>query len=56
MKKSSKALPDPLIDAIRRTRERLVKEHGGIRGWGKYLQEQQRKHPPTKRVRSSPAR
>lgn len=35
--------PDPLIDQVRETRARLVREHGGLRGWVVYLQEQQRK-------------
>ena len=36
---------DPLIDEVRETRARLVREHGGLRGWVAYLQEQQRKRP-----------
>jgi hypothetical protein len=45
--------PDPLIDQVRETRAKLVQEHGGLRGWVAYLQEQQRKRlenarrPPT---------
>ena len=38
-------MPDPLIDEVRQTRARLVSEHGGLRGWVAYLQEQQRKRP-----------
>jgi hypothetical protein len=38
-------VPDPLIDEVRETQARLVREHGGLRGWVAYLQEQQRKHP-----------
>ena len=36
---------DPLIDQVRETRERLVREHGDLRGWVKYLQELQAQHP-----------
>jgi hypothetical protein len=38
-------MSDPLIDEVRETRARLVREHGGLRGWVAHLQEQQRKHP-----------
>jgi hypothetical protein len=30
---------DPSIDEVRETRARLVREHGGLRGWVAYLQE-----------------
>ena len=43
MHQSKSAMPDPLIDEVRNTRDRLVREHGGLRGWVAYLQEQQRK-------------
>ena len=36
---------DPLIDEVRATRERLVREHGGLRGWMEYLRELQQQHP-----------
>ena len=44
---------DPLIDEVRRTRERLVREHGGLRGWFEHLRELQKEHagkviPPPK--------
>lgn len=35
---------DPLIDEVRETRARLIREHGGLRGWVQSLQEQQRRH------------
>ena len=35
---------DPLIDDVRETRDRLIRQHGGLRGWAAYLQEQQQKH------------
>jgi hypothetical protein len=38
-------MPDPLINEVRETRARLVREHGGLHGWVAYLQEQQRKRP-----------
>lgn len=44
--------PDPLIDEVRETRARLVREHGGLRGWVAYLQEQQRNR--SKKSRTSP--
>ena len=37
--------PDPLIDQVRETRARLVREHGGLRGWVRHLQELQRQRP-----------
>ena len=40
-----KGTPDPLIDQVRQTRQRLVREHGGLRGWVKHLQQLQRRHP-----------
>lgn len=36
---------DPLIDEVRARRERLVREHGGLRGWMEYLRKQQEEHP-----------
>ena len=39
-------LVDPLIDEVRTRRQRLVEEHGGLKGWGRYLQEFQRRNPP----------
>lgn len=36
---------DPLIDQVRETRERLIREHGGLRGWVEHLQELQAQHP-----------
>ncbi len=42
MDRSELTTPDPLIDEVRETRARLVREHGGLRGWVAYLQEQQR--------------
>lgn len=36
---------DPLIDEVRRRRERLVSEHGGLRGWVEYLRRLQKHHP-----------
>jgi hypothetical protein len=36
---------DPLIDDVRETRERLVREHGGLVGWVRYLQELEKEHP-----------
>jgi hypothetical protein len=48
---------DPLIDEVRQTRERLVREHGGLAGWAKYLQELQKQHPEKLVPRpSSPAK
>ncbi len=44
MNQSQSPIRDPLIDEVRETRARLVREHGGLRGWVAYLQEQQRQH------------
>jgi hypothetical protein len=40
-----KKLSDPLIDEVRATRERLVREHGGLHGWVAYVRQEQAKHP-----------
>jgi hypothetical protein len=45
MKPKQKTLSDPLIDEVRATRERLVREHGGLRGWAAHLRELQAQHP-----------
>ncbi len=45
MDEPKSVMRDPLIDEVRETRARLVREHGGLRGWVAYLQEQQRKRP-----------
>jgi uncharacterized short protein YbdD (DUF466 family) len=45
---------DPLIDEVRETRERLVREHGGLAGWAKYLQELQKQHPEKLVARRTP--
>lgn len=45
MKPDANSPKDPLIDTVRETRERLVQEHGGLRGWAQYLQELQKRHP-----------
>lgn len=37
--------PDPLIDQVRGTRQRLIEEHGDLRGWVDHLQQMQRQHP-----------
>ena len=36
---------DPLVDEVRRTRQRLIAEHGGLHGWVEHLKEQQERHP-----------
>jgi len=36
---------DPIIDYVRETRERLVRKHGGLRGWVEYLKKLQAEHP-----------
>jgi len=43
--KDKKPQSDPLIDQVRATRERLVREHGGLRGWAAYVRREQAKHP-----------
>jgi len=45
MKTRRREPADPLIDEIRERRERLVREHGGLRGWVDYLRELQAQHP-----------
>ena len=34
---------DPLIDQVRETRAKLVKQYGGLRGWCRHLQQVQKK-------------
>ena len=46
--------PDALIDEVRRTRRRLVAEHGGLKGWVRYLQQCQDHYP--ERVIPTPKR
>ena len=36
---------DPLIDQVRETRQRLIREHGDLRGWVEHLQQLQQQHP-----------
>ena len=44
--KKTPPLPDnPLIDDVRKTRQRLVEEHGGLQGWLDHLRELQQQHP-----------
>ena len=45
---------DPTVDDVRRTRERLVREHGGLRGWVTHLQEVQAQHPERVVARPKP--
>lgn len=45
MSKRPARMPDPLIDEVRATRERLVREHGGLRGWVEHLKQLQKQHP-----------
>jgi len=45
MKKDRTPLADPLIDEVRERRARLVREHGGLRGWMDHLRKVQREHP-----------
>jgi len=37
-------MPDPILDEIRRVREQLIKEHGGWKGYFRYIQELDRAH------------
>ena len=45
MTKHEREASDPLVDDVRATRERLVREHGGLKGWVDHLRKLQRKHP-----------
>ena len=45
MNKTDEQFSDPLIDEVRATRRRLVREHGGLRGWVAHLRQEQDKHP-----------
>ena len=55
MSESDRRTPDPLIDEVRKTRQRLVEEHGGLRGWVEYLQELERQDPPKRVLRKRDA-
>ncbi len=54
MSEKTPKTPDALIDEVRKTRRKLVAEHGGLQGWVKYLQERQKERP--ERVVSPPKR
>ncbi len=45
MSNKPRKLHDPLIDEVRERRARLVKEHGGLRGWVEHLRKLQQEHP-----------
>lgn len=45
MKKTDERFSDPLIDDVRATRRKLVRKHGGLRGWVAHLRREQEKHP-----------
>lgn len=45
MKEKGEHFSDPLIDEVRERRRRLVREHGGLRGWVAHLRRKQEKHP-----------
>ena len=45
MSKDNKQLSDPLIDEVRERHRRLVREHGGLRGWVAHLHQEQEKRP-----------
>ena len=55
---------DPLLDQVRRTREELVRKHGGLRGWVEHLQQVQANsgaklisfQPKTLKVKKKPKR
>ena len=44
MSKHASEARDPLIDEVRETRQRLVREHGAQKGWFKHLQDRRRRH------------
>jgi hypothetical protein len=52
MESAKKTFSDPLIDEIRATRQRLVRQYGGLEGWVRHLQEEQKKHP--EKIRAAP--
>jgi hypothetical protein len=37
-------MPDPILDEIRRVRDELIKEHGGWKGYFRYVQKLDRAH------------
>lgn len=45
MSKNSGRFEDPLLDEVRKRREDLIKQHGGLRSWVKHLQELQKAAP-----------
>ena len=45
MNDEKQRLEDPLVDEVRRVREKLVREHGGLKGWFEALQRRQAEHP-----------
>jgi hypothetical protein len=45
MKRKTGKIEDPLLDEVRKRREDLIKQHGGLRSWVKHLQELQKAAP-----------
>ena len=45
MKKPDPPPTDPLVDEVRATRKRLVRERGGLSGWVAHLRKRQEQHP-----------
>ena len=36
-------MPDPLVDEVRARRQTLVRQHGGLKGWVRHLQDVERR-------------
>ena len=50
-------MTDPILDEIWRVREELIKKHGGLKGYFKYVQKLDRAHQARmRRKRKKPAR
>ena len=45
MKNNDEHFSDPLIDEVRERRRRLVRKHGGLRGWVAHLRQEQARRP-----------
>ncbi len=55
MKKPDPPPTDPLVDEVRATRKRLVRERGGLSGWVAHLRKRQEQHPEKIVVRGKQA-
>ncbi len=49
-------MPDPILDEIWRVREELLKKHGGLDGYFRYIQKLDRAHRHQRKRKTTKAR